>query len=81
MVAQDYIMDALANMGPAVLLDTNTIDVATKRLCRRQLEVDEGELSESTSSDRGTSKTYILTLNGRKFATRNKSDIATRERE
>jgi hypothetical protein len=72
-------MDAIANIRPAVLLDPNTFEISTKRLCR--LEADEGELPDTTSSDRGSSKTYILTLNGSKFATRNKSDIAARERE
>ena len=54
----------------------------SKRLCVRSLE-DRGELadeSRDSSVEKGMSK-YILDLDGGKHATRNKSDIAQREKD
>ena len=58
-------------------------DRVPKRVCIRQLEED-GELLTDSKSDnsveKGMSK-YILDLDGNKHATRNKSDIAQREKD
>jgi hypothetical protein len=79
-VTQKFVLDAIDTLEPLSLVDPSTINGSTKLLCRRQLE-EGGELPGTTLSDGGTSTTYILTLNGRKFAARKKTDVSTRERD
>lgn len=68
-----------AARGPSV--DLSAPVAAEKRQCVRQLG-EEGELASDASGSKfkGTF-TYLLDLNGQKHYTRNKSDIAVREKE
>ena len=78
-IAKDVLVDALASLSDTVLDEAGaTEEVARKRLCVRPPE--DGVGLTDASVERGTYK-YILDLDGGKHPTRNKSDIAVREKD
>lgn len=79
LVAKATVVGLLAEMqAPPKRVVPGTVEVVSKRPCIRQPE--EGGGFTDAEIERGTSK-YILDLDGRKHATRNKVDISIREKD
>ena len=78
-VAKEVLVDALASLSDTVLDETGAMgEAANKRQCIRPPE--DGAGLADTSVEKGMYK-YILDLDGGKHPTRNKSDIALREKD